>query len=111
MAYVLTTSARNDLDEILAWIETQALNPQGAQVVETYLFEAFERIGQNPATCGGHPRPDLTNRPVKFLTARKYVVVYDDRSEPVTIVAIAGARQDLARLMSSDPRYANLLDD
>ena len=81
-------------------------NSQGAEIVENYLFEAFERIARSPRACGGRLRPDITTKPVKFLTVRRYMVIYDDRSEPVVIVAVAGVRQDLGQLLTSDRRFA-----
>lgn len=110
VAYVLTTKARRDLDDILSWIEGEMRNPQGAEVVENYLFDSFERIGRDPTKCGGHSRTDLTAKPVKFLTIRKYVIIYDDRTDPVRILAVAGGRQNLARLLARDSRYSDLSD-
>lgn len=76
--------------------------------MQRYLFQAFERIGADPSRCRGEPWPHVTSLPVKFLTVRKYVVIYDDTTIPVGIVAVAGARQDLAQLLNTDKRYAKL---
>jgi hypothetical protein len=53
-----------------------------AQTVEDYLFSAFEKIGLDAAHCGGKAWPHVTSKPAKFLTARQYVIVYDDAGEP-----------------------------
>ena len=107
MSYRLTDEAIDDLDEIQEFIARRSKNRRGAEVVENYLFAAFERIGKDPGRCGGKAWPYVTSLPVKFLTVRKYVVVYDDRATPVNILAIAGIRQDLQRLLAADPRYTS----
>ena len=108
MPYQLTDEAIEDLDEIQDFIARRSRNPQGADVVQQYLFDAFQRIGRDPARCGGKPWAHVTSLPVKFLTVRKYVVVYDDRIAPVSIIAIVGGRQDLQRLFGVGPRFRKL---
>ena len=39
------------------------------------------------------------------------MVIYDDRSEPITLIAVAGGRQDLPGILSKDPRYSQTFDD
>ena len=80
-------------------------------MVENYLFKAFERIARNPLHCGGRSRPDITSRPIKFLTVEKYVAIYDDRLLPATIIAVGEGRHDLVRLLTDDPRYLGTLDE
>lgn len=105
MPYRLTRQAVDDLDEITDFIARRMQNPRGAKVVEDYLFEAFERIGRDPDRCGGKSMPELTRKPVKFLLTGKYFVIYDDRTNPVFILAIAGGRRDLPRLLAEDERF------
>jgi plasmid stabilization system protein ParE len=105
--YRLAPQAAADLDEINHFIVVRMGNPMGAQVVADYLFAAFDAIGRDPENCGGKARPDITSKPVKFLVVRKYVVIFDGRVEPVRILAVAGIRQDLARLLSHDARYSS----
>ena len=111
VSYRITDEALADIDEIQDYIEQKQLNGPGAEVVQGYLFDAFERIARNPRQCGGRVRPDITSRPVKFLTVRRYVVIYDDRSDPVTIIAVTGGRRDLAQLLADDPRYPETSDE
>ena len=107
MLYLLAPQAAADLDEINDYIVARMRNPSGAQIVADYLFAAFETIGRDPINCGGKSRLEITSKPVKFLAVRKYVVIYDDRAAPVRILAVAGARQDLARLLTEDTRYSS----
>ncbi len=103
--YRLTNRATLDLEEIQRFIIVDKDNPSGVEVVESYLFEAFDKIGDDSARCGGRSRPEITSLPYKFLSVRKYVVVYDDRASPVRIMAILGARQNLPAIIARDPRF------
>jgi plasmid stabilization system protein ParE len=105
VTYRLAAQAIADLDEIEHFIAFRKGNPVGAQIVSDYLFEAFEMIGRDPTNCGGRARPNITSKSVKFLTVRKYVVIYDDFFDPVRILAVAGIRRDLVRLLSKDARF------
>ncbi len=110
-SYLITDEAIDDLDEIDDFIARRMGNPANAEVVRLYLKDAFERIGEAPARCGGKTWPHVTDLPVKFLTVRKFVLIYDDRVNPVRIIGIAGGRQDFERLLGSDPRYREFGDD
>lgn len=105
----MSQEALQDLDEIDDFIARRSENPSGADVVQRYLFQAFERIGADPSRCRGKPWPHVTRLRVKFLTVRKYVIIYDDSTNPVGIVAVVGARQDLAQLLNTDKRFAKLV--
>ncbi len=111
MLYQLTDEAIDDLDEIYDFISRRRQNQHGAETVEAYLIEAFERIGLAPKRCGGKAWPDLTALPVKFLTVRRYVIIYDDRFMPVRIIAIIGGSRDFKRLLSDDPRFVDTDED
>lgn len=71
MPYLLTAQAVADLDEITDFISQKKNNPTGARLVEDYLFAAFEKIGSDPARCGGKSMPQITKKPVKFLLVEK----------------------------------------
>lgn len=111
MGYRLTKRTIAEMKEIDTFIAHVKQNPAGADVVEEYLFEAFERIGADPARCGGRHRPEITKRPYKFLTVEKYVVVYDDRTDPVWIVGVVGGRRNLPALFASDERFPTPEDE
>ena len=111
MSYRLTKRTIEELKEIQAYIAHEKQNPAGAEVVERYLFEAFDKIASDPARCGARARPQITLKPYKFLTVRKYGVVYDDRSTPIWIVGVVGGRRNLARMFATDARFATDEDE
>jgi len=83
-------------DDVLAIRDYLALQSEDAWPrVWDALQRAFERIGASPGI--GHSRPDLTDRPYRFLPVFKYVVVYDDSLRPVPILAVLHGARDLAR--------------
>jgi plasmid stabilization system protein ParE len=106
-SYILSSEALDDLAEIETYIAVRMSNPSGALTVSDYLFEAFHEIGLDPEHCGGRRRPDILSGPLKFLNVRKYVVAYDDRKRPVSIIAIMGARRNLRKLLASDHRFSS----
>ena len=105
MSYRLAARAIADLDEIRRFIEVEKGNPKGAEIVSDYLFAASEAIGRDPNGSRGRARPEITDKSVKFLAVRKYVVIYDDRVDPIRILGVAGVRQNLPQLLSEDVRY------
>jgi plasmid stabilization system protein ParE len=107
-SYRISAEAQGDLEEIHRFIAVHKNNLRGADVVADYLYDAFEKIGKNPSGCGGKPKPHLTTRNLKFLTVKKYVVIYDDRGKPVNIIAVIGGRRDVERILFEDGRYRKI---
>ncbi|MBX3166874.1 MAG: type II toxin-antitoxin system RelE/ParE family toxin [Candidatus Eremiobacteraeota bacterium] len=98
--YQLTDLAQRDLEEIVDYIAGKLNNPDGAQVVLDYLYQAMEDIGERPSR--GHARPDLTDRPVRFYRksrAQKYYLIFDPSTRPVIILRIASVRRDFLGLL------------
>lgn len=98
--FQLTELAQRDLEEIVDYIAGKLDNPDGAQVVLDYLYQAMEDIGERPSR--GHARPDLTHRPVCFYRgskAQKYYLIYDPGSRPVIILRIVHVRRDFFALL------------
>ena len=62
VSFELAIEAQEDLKEIQRYIIVEKNNEHGAEVVSNYLLEAFEKIGDDPARCGGRERPDITSR-------------------------------------------------
>jgi plasmid stabilization system protein ParE len=91
-AYRLTRKAKADLREI--WSYIAARNEEAADRVENAVYEACE------APLRGHTRKDLTALPVRFWTLiryRKYVIVYEPESRPLTIIRILHGARNVPR--------------
>jgi toxin ParE1/3/4 len=96
MAYELSPEARDDLQEIWAYIARD--NPSAADELEADIYAACELLAQSPHL--GHKRPDLSKEPVLFWPVRgQYLVIYLARTQPLQIVRILhGARSVVAEL-------------
>lgn len=66
-------------------------------IVYAAFIEAFERLGEHPHI--GHTREDLTERPVRFWNVHSYLIVYNDATAPLQIVAVLHGARDVRSLM------------
>lgn len=41
----------------------------------------------------GHPRPDLTSRPLRFRAVRDYLIVYAPNESPLLVIAVLHGRR------------------
>ena len=99
-SFRLTPIAEAQLSEILDFIASD--NETAARVVKDALYVAMSRLATMPGI--GHTREDLTDRPVKFWGVYRYLVVYDPRTSPLTVIAVLhGARDVEALLKDLDP--------
>ena len=86
----LTRVAETDLEDLVRHIEHES-GPERARAVLADLLEAALLVADAPGA--GHPRPDLTEAPVRFWSVHRFLVVYRPETRPVEIVRILhGAR-------------------
>ena len=95
--YRLTPSAQQDVDQIADFIAAD--NVDAALRVLDALEEAFRQLAERPGM--GHTRADLTARPVKFWGVYSYLIVYDQASSPLTVVAVLHGARDVEDLLKS----------
>ncbi len=70
--YSVEPAAENDLALIFDYIARR--NPDAADRIMDAMVEAFDRLADHPKL--GHRRTDLTDLPVRFWSARDYLIVY-----------------------------------
>jgi plasmid stabilization system protein ParE len=87
--FALHPEASDDLDELVDFIAAHNVN--AAHRVVDEIFEAFDRLAQFPHA--GHPRPDLTSRPLRFFRVRDYLIAYAPEERPLWIVAVLHGRR------------------
>jgi plasmid stabilization system protein ParE len=83
-AYVLHPEAYTDLDEIWEFIAEDNLN--AADRVREEIYKAIGKLVPFPHQ--GHRRPDLTLRPLRFLTVREYLLAYAPDETPLLVIAV-----------------------
>jgi plasmid stabilization system protein ParE len=96
-AYVLTATARRDLEEIWKYIARDSVDY--ADLVEEAVYAACRFAAANPEL--GHRRRDVTKADVLFLAVRGYEVysiAYLADSDPLTVVRVVHGARDLPRL-------------
>ena len=88
-AYVLHPEAYADVDEIWEFIAQDNLN--AADRVREDIHKAVGRLVPFPHQ--GHRRPDLTSRPLRFITVRDYPLAYAPDESPLLEIAVLHGRR------------------
>lgn len=94
--YDFHPEARLDLDEIWEFIRTDNLDAADRLIAE--ILSAIDAVVQFPDQ--GHRRPDLTSRPLRFITVRDYLIAYAPNEKPLWVVAVMHGRRD-PRIMAA----------
>lgn len=96
--FVFTEEAETQLLEILDYLADES---EGAAVrVREAIYDAVAKLAERPGM--GHSRSDLTERPVKFWSVYSYLIAYDPRSRPLTIVAVLHGARDVQILLKRE---------
>ena len=83
-SYELHPEAYGDVDEIRGYIAADS--PDAADRVVIEIFSALERLVPFPHQ--GHRRTDLTNRPLRFIRVRDYLIAYAPDEKPLWVIAV-----------------------
>jgi plasmid stabilization system protein ParE len=76
--------AAQDITEI--WEYIAADNPQAARRVREEIYSAIRAL--IPFPHRGHPRPDLTSRPLRLIRVRDYLIAYTPDEKPLCVIAV-----------------------
>jgi plasmid stabilization system protein ParE len=82
--------AESDLDHIAAYIEER--NPHAALKVIRDIRDAVAALVSLPHQ--GHRRPDLTERPLRFITVYDYLIAYAPNKTPLWVLAMLYGSRD-----------------
>ena len=94
--YQLSPLALMDLRDILDYREEHAGSSSAAEL-ENEIITACELLVTNPRI--GHRRSDLTSKPYFFHTVGNYLIVHARQTDPVPILGILHASQDVRKLL------------
>ena len=89
IGYDFHPEARNDLDEIWEYIRED--NLAAADRVVGEILSAIRSL--TPLPHQGHRRPDLTNRPLRFIRVRDYLIAYAPDEKPLWVIAVLHGRR------------------
>jgi plasmid stabilization system protein ParE len=96
IAYAFHPEVRRDLDEI--WDFIGADNPEAADRLIAEIVDAIDALVPFPRV--GHKRPDLTERPLRFISVREHLIACAPEEKPLWVVAVMhGSRNP--RLMAA----------
>jgi plasmid stabilization system protein ParE len=88
--FVLHPDALTDLTEI--WEYIAADSPSAADRVLDEIEEAVRALVPFPQM--GHPRADLTSRPLRFQLVRDFLIAYAPDEKPLLVVAVLHGRRN-----------------
>ncbi len=97
-AYVLTPLAKADIFHL--WTYIAGDNEDAANRVEQAIYDACTFAAEAPLR--GHLRPDLTSRPLRFWTVKRYpnyAIVYRPETAPLQIVAVMHGKRNLRSIL------------
>lgn len=78
-----------DIDQIAEYIALDSVDAAD-KVIDT-LFLEIEALVPFPGR--GHRRPDLTDRPLRFIRVFDYLVAYASEQRPLWVVAVLHGRR------------------
>lgn len=96
--YAFTPLAKADIFDIWSYIAEDS--EEAADRVERAIYDACAFIAETP--MGGHSRPDLTTRPLRFWTLSRYpnyAIVYRPETIPVQVVAVLHGKRNIRRVL------------
>ena len=82
--YDLHPEAFTDIDEIAIYIGQDSA--EAAHRIVDEIYRAIARLVPSPQQ--GHRRPDLTNRPLRFIHVRNYLIAYAADEKPLWVIAV-----------------------
>jgi plasmid stabilization system protein ParE len=88
--YAFHPEAFTDLTEIWEFIAED--NVDAADRLIADIFDALRELVVFPHQ--GHRRPDLTERPLRFILVRDYLIAYAPDESPLWVVAILHGRRN-----------------
>ena len=97
--YLLTQTAEGELEEILAFIAERDGKGRAEHVLVHFL-EAFENLASAPGI--GHHKQQLTGVTLRWWPIFRFLVLYDPKAKPLTVMRILHGARDLDRIFSGE---------
>jgi plasmid stabilization system protein ParE len=95
-AYEFHPEAEGDLNDIWEYLAED--NPEAADRTIDKIVAAIDALVPFPNQ--GHRRPDLTSRPLRFISVDNYLVAYAPDKKPLWILAVMHGRRN-PRIMAA----------
>ena len=92
--YIISKDAENDLKEIGDFIALD--NPTAALTLIDKFTEGFENMILMPEI--GYKKPEWTKKDVRFLSIKKYLIVYQINDKNIIILRVLSNYRDITGL-------------
>jgi toxin ParE1/3/4 len=93
--YVLTPSAKNDVNDIWDYIAADSI--ESADRVLEALESAMIKLSKNPGV--GHWREELADKRHRFFLVYSYLIVYRHEAKRIQIVRVLHAARDVQSIL------------
>ncbi|HBL30449.1 MAG TPA: type II toxin-antitoxin system RelE/ParE family toxin [Acidobacteria bacterium] len=97
--FVLTSAAREDLEELVAYIAKDS--PTAARRVARELRNSMRKLARLPEM--GHRRSDLCDEPLRFWQVYSFLVIYLPETKPLQILRVLRAARDVRAILAERP--------
>ena len=87
--FALHPEAYADLEDVRGYIAYDS--PDAADRVITEIYRAVRVLVPFPDQ--GHRRPDLTSRPLRFISVHNYLLAYAPHEKPLWVIAVMHGRR------------------
>ena len=91
----LSPEAARDIRDIWSYIANDSI--PSARRVRLLIFDACQKLAEHPRM--GHPRTDLTEKPVLFWPVGSYLIIYNPSPRPIEIVRVLHGARDVPSLI------------
>jgi plasmid stabilization system protein ParE len=91
--YTLHPAVYDDIDEIAAYIAEETSVDAADRLINS-VFDRIHALVPPELRHQGHRRPDLTDRPLRFVLLHKYLIAYAPDEEPMQVIAVLHGRRN-----------------
>ncbi len=95
-SFRLSDEALADVHSVWVYLLKRAGLRTADRVVKE-LFDEFQKLADAPNR--GHRRLDLTSKEVLFVRLYSYLIIYEPRTSPVSILAVLHGKRNVRRLL------------
>ena len=101
--YVLTESAKADVDEAFDYIANELVNPDAASAFADELEEKLEEICKAPKTGRPVHNPYLKRDDVRRVLVKNYIAYYliDEEEENIVVLRVVYSRRDQDKILKT----------
>ena len=98
-SYEVSAAARLDLLQIWNYLAERSSLDLATRIVRD-IQRAIEAVARKPSL--GHPRSDLTTRPVMFYRVHSWLIIYVRNRSPLYVLRVLHSARDIKRILADE---------